>query len=421
MDNRLSRRDFIKAAGITAASVAFGSLVPSGYAKADTKKPDANSRINVGVIGLGQMGLAHAKNLIAMSADKNVALVAVCDIYEKRRSCILKSSSLTEKLVYADYRKLLENKDIDAVVIATPEHLHSQMVLDTLDAGKHVYCEKPFVRKMEDAFRIREKTKQGKRVVQVGSHSCSDPRWKKTAEKVRAGKLGTVLWGQASFCRVDYMNYDIEPEANEKTIDWKMWLGDLPERPWNPEHFFRWRKYWDYSSGIISDLAPHRLPPLMIGMDCLEFPSRVSCIGGNLANLDDGVAPKRDVPDTVMLTVEFPSGKIIYMPISCANEQGLKDMVRGSKATVFLGGNKIELLPERKYSEELDFESENFTDLTEEHIRHMTDFLSSIRTGSEPSCPVDLALRVQVIVSMAEISYREHRSVEFDPAKQKVI
>jgi len=250
--------------------------------------------------------------------------------------------------MHQDFRKMLETqKDIDAVVVATPDHWHGRIGFDTLMAGKHLYIEKPFTRQLDEAFRIYDAAKETGLHVQVGSHGCSDTKYLHARELVKKGTLGQMLWAQGSYCRNNpngEWNYTIEPELTPQTIDWKTWLGPAPKREFSPERYFRWRKYWDYGTGIIGDLWPHRLHPLMLAMNLNEFPKSVSCIGSDMCHADsrraaDGKpngAP-RDVPDTTMMMVEFPSGISIMLAGSTVNERGFEDVIRGAKANLVRG------------------------------------------------------------------------------------
>jgi predicted dehydrogenase len=253
-------------------------------------------------------------------------------------------------------------------------------------------------------------------VVQVGSQGCTDPKWHRANELIKQGKLGKVVWSQGSYCRNGQdgeWNYHIDEDATESNIDWAAFLGSAPKRPFDRERFFRWRKYWDYSAGITSDLFPHRLHPLMLAIGP-EFPTRVACTGGIYVSKD------REVPDTTQVIADFPSGHTILLAGCTVNEQGLEDMVRGHKATMYLGGNAIEIRPERPFSDEVEGSKEQIG-IGEDIGAHERDFLAAIRTGKKPNCDIDLATMTQVTISMAEMSYRQNKMMRFDPEKMQLI
>jgi predicted dehydrogenase len=432
----VSRRDFIKttASGVMAASAVIG-IAPEAATRttpATRRVLGASDRIRLGVIGVKGMGGGHLRNLVGpeMKGD-NAQVVAVCDLWETVRLKAQKTAELPDSAAYTDYRRLLDDKEIDAVVIATPDHWHGRIGLDAILAGKHIYIEKPFTRRLDEAFKIYDAAKETGVKVQVGSHGCSDPKYLKARELAKSGQFGKLLWAQGSYCRNNpkgEWNYTIEPELTPQTVDWKTWLGPAPKRDFSAERFFRWRKYWDYGTGIIGDLWPHRLHPLMLAMNITEFPKSVSCIGADMCHADSRPGPDgqpfgapRDVPDTTMLMVEFPSGVSIVLAGSTVNERGFEDVVRFSKADLTMGGNRLMVAPERPFADEIDARDETPPDAGETHVKHMRNFLDSVRQNVAPNCSEDLGVRVQTVVSMAEAAFRKQRLARFDERKREIV
>ena len=434
----VTRRDFIRtatASGLAAASILVATErtpLAAAVTRRSRRIIGANDRIRVGIVGVKGMGGGHLRNLVGpeMKAD-NVDVIAICDVWETVRVKAQKTANLKDADVHADYRRLLENKDIDAVVVATPDHWHGRIGFDTLMAGKHLYIEKPFTRQLDEAFRIYDAAKETGLHVQVGSHGCSDTKYLHARELVKKGTLGQMLWAQGSYCRNNpkgEWNYPIEKELTPQSVDWKTWLGPAPKREFSPERYFRWRKYWDYGTGIIGDLWPHRLHPLMLAMNLNEFPRTVSCIGADMCRADAAPGPdgkpngeRRDVPDTTMMMVEFPSGVSIVLAGSTVNERGFEDVIRGSKANLTMGGNRLQVAPERPYADEIDARDETPADAGETHVKHMRNFLESLRADVAPNCNEDLGIRVQAIVSMAEIAFRRQKHVRFDEHKREIV
>jgi len=434
-ESTISRRDFIKttASGVVAATAVIGT---GRGATADTVRATrrvigANDRIRVAVIGVKGMGGGHLRNLVGpeMQGD-NVEVIAVCDIWETIRQRAQKTAQLPDAGVYTDYRKLLDNKDVDAVVVATPDHWHGRIGVDALLAGKHLYIEKPMTRKLDEAFKIYDIAKETGLRVQVGSQGCSDPKYLKARDLATSGRFGTLLWAQGSYCRNNPQgewNYKIEQELTPQTIDWKTWLGNAPKHEFSPERFFRWRKYWDYGTGIIGDLWPHRLHPLMLAMGVKEFPKSVACIGADMCRADAQLGPDgqpfgapRDVPDTTLMMVEFPSGVSIILAGSTVNERGIEDVIRFSKANFTMGGNRLMVSPERPFTDEIEAKDETPVDAGETHVKHMRNFLESIRKNAAANCNEDLAIRVQTVVSMCEAAYRKRGLAKFDERKREI-
>ena len=444
MDNKqeksgLSRREFIKAAGVTAAGVMASSLVGKSVMAATGAKTTmahprvigANDRLNYAHIGVGGMGGGHVNFIKGLCAEQNLQQVAVCDVWDKRKQWAKDQTGVSDAQVYGDYRKLLENKDIDVVVIATPDHWHAPIAIAAMQAGKHVYCEKPMTHTLDEAFRMHKTAKETGCVVQVGSQGCTDAKWHVAGQAVKDGKIGTVLWAQGGYCRNNpkgEWNWDIDSSANESNLDWKMWLGNAPKRAWDPDRYFRWRKFWDYGNGIIGDLWPHRLHPLMIAMNNMEFPSRVVCLGKNIMHTDKNLADpskpygeERDVADATQMIAEFPNGMMIYLAGSTVNDRGPEDMIRGNKACLFFGGGKVQIQPQGAWADEIEQADLPVVGPGEDQKEHHKNHISCIRNGGIPNCNIDLALRVQTMVSMAESSYRQSKMSLFDTVKQKLI
>jgi predicted dehydrogenase len=441
-DDEITRRDFLRTTGAGAAAAEGAGPVPApplfGAAPAVNRHIlGANDRIGAAVVGVKGMGGGHLKHILEYMPDENVSLVAVCDVWEKARRKAQADCKLDESATYDDYRRLLERKDVDALVVATPDHIHAEVALAALASGRHVYVEKPFTRRLEDAFKIHDAAKATGLVVQLGTQGCTEPKWQKAREVVRSDKLGQLLWAQGSYCRHNpngEWNYDIDPAADEKTVEWTRWLGPAPKREWSPERYFRWRKYWDYGTGLIGDLLPHRLGPLMFAMGMNQYPSQVSCMGGNLLDSDRGPNPatgkpwgdKREVADTHVLIVGFPSGVTLFLATTTSNERGVEDVIRGNRANLVLGGGKVLLEPERPYVDEM--ERADLTppeDLREDagarsHAQHVINFFRAVRGTAQQNAPVELACQVQAVVSMAEKAYRERALVTFDPQTRKM-
>lgn len=418
----LSRRDFIKVTGLTAAGLAAANVVKAA-SPAGSRVIGANDRIHYGIIGVGGMGGGHLNTLKEMAPDENISIAAVCDVFEKRRLKAAEAANLSAAQAFVDYRKVLDNKDIDIVVIATPDHWHARIAIDAMEAGKHVYVEKPMTHSLEEGLKMWDVAKKTKRLVQVGSHGCSDPKYLRAREVVKSGRLGKIIWAQGSYCRNNpkgEWNYPFDPDATEQTVDWESWLGKAPKRRWSPERYFRWRKYWDYGNGIIGDLWPHRLHPLMLAMNNLEFPKTVSCIGGILCNTDEGNGEPRDVADATMLMVEFPSGAMIVLAGATVNERGLEDVIHGQKANLLFGGGKLQLQPERPFTDEIEAKDETPEDSGENYARHHKNLMECIKNNQAPNCDIELGVRVQTIVSLAERSYRKAKTYHFDAARRKV-
>lgn len=474
-----SRRNFLKAATATAAGMMAGlaapgeveaavgaEKAPAGAYKmasgilvpvADTKKlmagpfpkapvtakgrvRGANDRIGVAFVGTGGMGGAQVQHFSDHAQEWNVEVLGVIDVNQKKREerasyAKGKGAAGANLIVDKDYRKILDNPNIDAVVIATPEHWHAQIACHAMEAGKSVYIQKPMTRYLDEAFQVYDTAKRTGKIVQVGSQGCSDYRFHAAGKAIREGKAGPLVMGQGSYTRnsaTGEWNYDIDGSLNPDNLDWEMWLGSAPKRPWDQNtpgagggqmrerddsraRYNRYRKYWDYSAGILGDLMPHKLHPFLIASGNPEYPVRVAAIGTKLGN-------DREVPDTVQVVAEFPSKWTMLFVGSTVNEQGLQDMFRGYKASIYFG-NGVELKPERWASEEVEAANIPLEGPTgEPHERHEENWLQAIRANDpmKANCNYELATKVQTIISLAEMSMRLNRTMLFDEKTRKI-
>ena len=433
MTNNLNggtRREFLKRSTLAAAAVATGAslfktpVYGQSTAPSTGKVIGANDRIVIGYIGVGPQGSFHVKLQQDAGQANNTAQAAVSDLSKFRCEAAKKVIGDSCQL-YPDYRKLLENKDIDAVCISTHDHWHAKTTLDALDAGKHVYVEKPITRYLDEAFAVHDKVKSTGKILQVGSQGCSDRKWHEAAKLVLAGKIGSLVLGQDCYMRNNpkgEWNYPILPYATAADIDWATWQGQVHKKTdFNADSFFRWRKYYPYCAGLLGDLFPHRLHPVMLATGNPEFPVRVVCVGTKAIHSDKNTAgtPERDVPENIQLIAEFPSGFSLMVTCSTVNEQGLPSVIRGNKGTLYLSGNRVELAPEKAYSEEIDPVSIDKID-PESIPDHEKNWFESIRANKAPNGNIDLAIRVQTVVSLAEMSERLKVACCFDEKTRKI-
>ena len=441
-----SRREFLKATATVAAGTAVTTLssMPT-TAEGMRRVLGANDRIVIGHVGLGSQGFgAHVRLLKENEKDNNTAQVAVCDLYGRRIKESKDHLGLSDSQTYTDYRKLLALKDVDAVVIATSDNWHSQIAIDAMNAGKHVYCEKPMCKTVDEAFAIYDTVKNTKKTFQVGSQGCSDQKWHVAAEVVKSGRIGHVVVGQGSYMRNgrvgewnNYGRFDIDagPQASgDAHVDWETFRTGKGPKDWDADRFFRWRKYWAYGSGLVGDLFPHRLHPLFIAMNIPTtgldgFPVRVSSGGGlyvqkyhtSLKNPLTGKMdkPDREVPDFTTLTVDFKDYTLQAMS-STINDVGWEDMIRGNKASLYFGGSGVKIVPQREWADEADAGEEPVTGPSENIPTHHRNWLDCIRTNGVPNANIDIAVRVQVMISLAEKAYRESKTFTFDPKTRTV-
>jgi len=431
-DMKINRRDFVKTA--VGAGMAISALSRPGSASGRANGVlGANDRINIGLIGVGGRG-KDLLNWVIMTGQKpNTAaqVVAVSDVYAKR----LRIAKETAKCDgYLDYHELLERKDVDAVIIATPDHWHARMAIEAMDKGKDIYLEKPMTHTVDEARRVHEKAKLAKRVVQVGSHTTSSDQWWKARKAIQDGMIGKLVMSQGSYHRNSLQgewNWKIDTTAGpegkgDDFIDWKMWLGEAPKRKYDADRFFRFRKYWDYSGGIATDLFYHVMAPLNICWGEAQFPHRVTGSGGIYIFKDE-----REVPDTFNLTAEYSQGHCVVLSSSMANETHIPGLIRGHEGTIMMVPNgqfegkvdSITVTPQRmvkaKFLEK--FGAEEIKLDCEPRESHMENFLRCVKTRETPVLDSLTAYKAMVTIGMSVQSYREGRVLYFDETKEKVV
>ena len=409
------------AAGLAAVSKLRGA----GAAK-PARVVGANDRIRIGMIGLGNKGRGHQRQLAARIETKgDVEVVAVSDIYSKRLAEGAERSGVSKKDRLHDYRELLARPDIDAVWVCTPDHWHAPMAIDAMRAGKDVYLEKPMTLEIEEAREIAEEVKRTGRVLQVGSQHTSDLRYHRARDVIEKGWIGKVLWAQNTYSRNSVYgewNYRIDEEGTPENIDWKAFLGSAPKRSFSADRYFRWRKYWDYSGGIATDLFYHRLAPL-VQMAGIDFPTVVGGHGGIYVHKD------REVPDTYATTVEY-NDWYATLASSMGNAAGVKHLptvVYGHEATITFENGAVVVTPEYQFRKKFEAATGQLERLVIEveqedvSADHIDNFLASVRSRKQPVFHADFGYRVMTAIKMGVDSYREGRLLGWDAAKERVV
>jgi predicted dehydrogenase len=435
MTEKKSRRDFLKKASAGATAITILPEIATAQSKktkhifATGRVLGANDRINVGFVGCGGRMGGHIRYIVNRAKEKgDVQPIAVNDIYDKRKLRAREAAGVDEKSVYHDYRDLCSRPDIDVVVIASPDHWHHLHAMAALKSGKDVYLEKPMTYTIEEAKEIAEAVQKSKRVMQVGSQYTSMDHFHKAKQAISDGLIGQVVWASGGFGRNvnkrGEWNYTIDEDANEKNLDWKAFLGPAPKRPFDAARYFRWRKYWDYSGGIATDLFYHTISPLLLSIGP-QFPERVSSSGGIFIQKD------REVPDTFFMNVDY-SSFTIQLACSVASGIGAPLVIHGSEGTIKLAedserldNTSIEITPDRPYLE--DFKKKTGQEKLVIEVKtstrgshpHMENFLDAVRSRQEPNFPADLGYKAMAAIRMGVDAYRGQDVVFFDPRTEK--
>ncbi len=423
-----TRRDFIRTTAIGMGAMGAASRGPI---------LGANDRINVGIIGVGGMGSNHLTALTGKSEAYKCKVTAVCDVYRRR---VTRATEKSGAEGYLDYRELLARKDVDAIIVAAPDHWHSKISIEALAMGKHVYCEKPMTLTIEQALEVRAAVRKYGKVFQVGPNRNSDDRYWKSQNMIRAGKIGKVTWAQGGYNRNikgDAFNswFPIDPAAGpekqgEDYVNWDLWLGHewnlAPKIAWNPEHFFRFRKYWPYNGGVATDLLYHFLSPLLIAIvgNNGEYPHRASASGG-LYLLKDG----RDIPDVFLMNVDYPSEFTVSLTSVLTNNTPVPTRIYGQYGTIEIAndadragqGTDMTVSGNGDYLKEFRDRNNGYTTVTvtkDERPDMRGNFFDCIRNGGVPYCNADLGAATMVGIKMGVESYRQSKTMLWDSAKE---
>lgn len=365
----------------------------------------------------------------------SIDLVAVNDVYvnnAQKAADYIETETGTKPKQYDDYRELLADKNIDAVCIGTPDHWHAKQTIDAMRAGKHVYCEKPMTHSVEEAFDVVKTWRDTGKVMQVGVQSTTMPVWDKANELMCAGKLGKVLMFQTEFFRNSVMGqwryYELKPEMNPKTINWKKWLGSddglAPYMPFDRAIYAQWRRFWPFGSGMYTDLFVHRTTS-MLKATGLRYPRRVVGAGGIFLEYDG-----RGVPDVATVVADYDEGVqgLITATMSCGNTP-IRQLIRGHDGSLVFGNGEgfsgFDFVAERPQVtldssiKDERFDGDKIGDTTYAHQENFIECCLQ-NTPDKVNCPPDLGAAAIVTVNLGSRSYREGKVFHFDPETQTV-
>ncbi|ULQ55397.1 Gfo/Idh/MocA family oxidoreductase [Flavihumibacter rivuli] len=410
-----SRRSFLKNSGGLLLGAGMVPFVTNDLMAAIQRRVAASDRLNFGVIGVNGMGWS---NLNALLKIPGATCVALCDVDSKRlaeRADELAKKNMPVK-TYSDYRQLLDNKDVDIVIIGTPDHWHCLMMVDACAAGKQVYVEKPVGNSIAEC-RIMEAAQQRyKSIVQVGQWQRSAPHFQDAVDFVRSGKLGNIRTVK-SWAYMGWMKpVPIKPDGTPpEGVDYARWLGPASKRPFNANRFhFNFRWFWDYAGGLMTDWGVHMVDYALLGMN-VSYPKRVMSAGGKMAYPDDA----SETPDTLTAIYEFDKFNMVWEHAT-GIDLGPYGLTHG---TAFIGNNGTLVLnrdgwyvkPEGKKMEEVPMQKDQGNAL----VRHMQNFVDAIRAG-DPSIlktPVQQASLTAQVCQMGNIAFRTGQTLEWNAQK----
>ena len=406
-----------------------------------------------------------------LEQDKlNVKLVGICDVFDKRAEKAIESFNTNKNSFkrYKTHLEMIQSGNVDAVIIATPDHWHAPMSIDALDNNVHVYVEKPMTHSVEETYRLREAAKKSSARFMVGHQHRQTLSFKTAQDVIEKGTLGHISLIQTNTNRNDdngAWNYHLDEEANEQTIDWDLFLGSAPKIPFNKNHFFRWRKWWEYGSGLSGDLLTHDYDRLNCVMN-MGIPESVTASGGIYTH-NDG----RNVPDVLQVNMEFPNynigasqekgkekGMTFVYSATLGNGFNRPTVLMGHDATMELG-NRLIIWPDMsstKYANLLEANrmnpsepifqydpganipdavssatSQYFADKglmwtyidgvrVDSTFLHLREWLSSIRNGGKLSCGIQEGFEEAIAAHMAGLSYKLGKRIDWNSKEQKI-
>jgi len=408
-EQKIARRDFLKQAAIGAAAFA---VYPTSRAFG------ANDRVRVGMIGVGGRGHELLNQIIAVP---NVDLVAMADIYTRRRDEAKKKVPNIQ--TFDDHRRLLDQKDIDAVIIASPLHIHARHFLDGLAAGKDLYSEKTMTWSIPEAEACLNAAKSSDRVVQIGLQHESDGSLADAKQWIKEGRVGKVAmvesWmsrnsrhGQGQWVR------QIPPDCNASNVNWNAFLEKRPAQPFDANKFINWRLFWEFSGGNITENMVHQIAWIMTALD-LKVPTAAYMTGGVFSEKDG-----RQVPDTISVSLEFPQDITVnWQSIFSNSHYGLGERILGSDGTIEHIAGEQDMVAGRSASSTRYFpEKVNRPDGAAlvgntPDQNHMANFIDCVRSRKQPNASVEIGYLSAVAGHMANISYRKKERVTWEMAK----
>ena len=411
-----NRRSFIKNTAVITAGVGVAPAMLNACASPAEK-------VNVGLIGCRSQGFSDLKSFL--KKGNNVECVALCDVDQhilEDRAAEVEKMTQKKPILYSDFRKLLDNQDIDAVIVGTPDHWHANMMMLALEAGKHVYVEKPMGHSIEECnAMVAMAEKHSNLTVQVNMWQRSSKHWFEASDIVKSGKLGDVHLVKAWIYKGYDNPYPVMPdEAAPDYVDYDMWLGPAPKRPFNMNRFhynFRW--WWDYAGGAMTDWGVHLLDFALYAMDAGN-PQTISPGGGIYYN-DRGAI---ETPDIQQALYGYPDKTIIW---ECGLNPGIGPYGRGhgvayigQKGTLVVDRGGYEVIPDRSNEKKGPFfegiKQKNYGDGQDEHVEN---FLECIRKGGTPNASVHVGAKVAIVAEMGNIAYRSQKIIHWDDVNKK--
>ena len=403
-----TRREFIKATAVGA-----GTLLAS-----PSRVLGANDRVRVGMIGVGARGQDLLKQLLEVP---NAQLVAIADVYSRRHD---EARHLAPRIqTLNDHRRLLEMKDLDGIIVASPLHLHAHHFLDVLAAGKDLYCEKTMTWSIPEAEQCLAAASKSDRVVQIGLQHESSGALADAKKWIKDGMLGKITQVEAWMSRNSPHGQGqwvrpLPPDCNPQNVNWNAFLNGRPDRPFDANKFINWRLFWEFSGGNVTENMVHQIAWIMSALE-LPVPTAAYMSGGVFSEKDG-----REVPDTIAITLDFPNDTVITWQSTFSNSRyGLGEHILGSDGTIEHVAGATDMVTGRSQESTRYFPEpvnrRNGAAMTSEtkDQNHIANWIDCIRSRKTPNAPVEMGYRSAVAAHMANLAYRRKQRVSLEIAK----
>ncbi len=415
----LTRRSFVEKTAIAGAAAPY---FVARTALGEAGQPAANDRIHVGLIGCGGMGRG---NLNSCARHADVEVTGACDVWKARRDAVVAQFSKSCK-PYSDYREMLAQKDIDAVIVATPPHWHTLPAIAACEAGKDLYLQKPMTLHLAESLAIRNAVKRHNIISQIGTQIHAGENYRRVVELVQSGNLGKISVAR-TFNVMNQGPQGVGHDPNTAVpegMDWNFWVGPAPMRPYNAilaANSYNHGSWMDFSGGWTPGMAPHIIDLPVWALE-LGYPTQVSCSGGRYVVEDDG-----DAYDTQEILWQYPGMTMTWMS-TLANSYGF-DLGSGTPArrlgiyfhgvngTMHCNYGMHKIVAEGKRMEDMETPPKSIASSP----GHEREWLDCIKTRKQPSCSVFYHSKIDVPLVLANLSYKLGRSIQFDPATQKIV
>ena len=409
MAKKKTRRDFVKQSVLgTAAFLAYPPARVLG----------ANDRVRVGMIGVGGRGQELLKQVLEL---RDVQLVAIADIYSRRREEAKKAAPGIQTL--DDHRRLLDMKDIDGVIVASPLHIHARHFMDTLAAGRDLYAEKTMTWSIPEADQCLEAAKKSDRVIQIGLQHESSGALADAKKWIKDGLVGKVTqvesWmsrntphGKGQWVR------PVPADCTPQNVNWAAFLNGRPERPFDPYKLINWRLFWEFSGGNVTENMVHQIAWIMTALD-LPLPNSAYMSGGIFSEKDG-----REVPDTIAVTLDFPNDTVVTWQSTFSNSRyGLGERFLGSDGTIEHAAGANDMVRDnseesiRYFPEKANRARGSALTAQSPDQNHMANWIDCMRSRKTPNASVDIGYRSAIAAHLANAAYRQKQRVTLEMAK----